>query len=63
MKENKASHHHHHGEHYSKRAGHNRKTKFQKLRRIIGNILFAVLSILATLIILFIIYDHWKGAF
>ena len=63
MEENMIRHHHHHGEHHSNRAGHNRRTKSQKLRRIYGNILFGVLSILAALIVLFIIYDHWKGAF
>lgn len=55
--------HHHHGEHYSQRAGHNRRTKSQKLRRFWGNLLFAFLSIIALLIILFIAYDHWVGVF
>ncbi len=59
-------HHHHHHEdaqHHSKRAGQNRKTKTQIRRKVLGNLLFTILSILAILILLVIAYDHWIGLF
>ena len=71
--EERHHHHHHrdgseqrssgHKEHYSRRAGHNRHTKSQIRRRMIGRILFLILSLIALAIILFIIYDHYFGAF
>lgn len=71
--EERHHHHHHrdgseqrssgHKEHYSRRAGHNRHTRSQIRRRIIGRFLFIVLSLIALAIVLFIIYDHYFGAF
>lgn len=49
--------------HYSTRAGHNRTTSSQKKRALYGNIIFTILSILAALIVAFIIYDHCEGLF
>lgn len=53
----------HHHEHYSNRSGHNRITNSQKKRRIIGRILFCILSIIAAIIIAIIVYDHVFGLF
>ena len=73
--ETEGRHHHHHHrdgseqrssgrkEHYSRRAGQNRHTRSQIRRRMIGRILFLILSLIALAIILFIIYDHYFGAF
>lgn len=73
--ETEGRHHHHHHrdgseqrssgrkEHYSRRTGQNRHTRSQIRRRMIGRILFLILSLIALAIILFIIYDHYFGAF
>lgn len=71
--EERHHHHHHrdgseqrssgHKEHYSRRTGHNRHTRSQIRRRIIGRLLFSFLCLIALAIILFIIYDHYFGAF
>ena len=64
-----SAHHHHHEQHnggavhHSQRAGHNRRTKTQIRRKVLGNILFVGLSIIAIAIILIIAYDHWFGLF
>lgn len=74
METEERHHHHHHRDgseqrssgrkkHYSRRAGHNRHTKSQIRRRMTGRILFLILSLIALAIILFIIYDHYFGAF
>lgn len=74
METEERHHHHHHRDgseqrsrgrkkHYSRRARHNRHTKSQIRRRMIGRILFLILSLIAIAIILFIIYDHYFGAF
>lgn len=60
-----AHHHEHHHEHahHSNRSGHNRITSSQKTRKRIADTLFTFLSIIATLIVLIILYDKWKGLF
>ena len=74
METEERHHHHHHRDgseqrssghkvHYSRRAGQNRHTRSQIRRRMIGRILFFILSLIALAIVLFIIYDHYFGAF
>lgn len=48
-----------HVEHYSQRAGQNRETKSQKKERIVGNVITTVLSLIATAIVGFIIWDQY----
>ena len=65
METEERHHHHHHRdgseqrssgrkEHYSRRAGQNRHTRSQIRRRMIGRILFLLLSLIALAIVLFI---------
>ncbi len=56
-------HHHHHEEFedFERRSGRNRRTHNQKRRKLIANILFAVLSVIATAIIAFCIYIKLYG--
>ena len=74
METEERHHNHHHSNasegrskdhkvHHSRRAGYNRHTKTQIRRRIIGKVLFVMLSAIALAIVLFIIYDHYFGAF
>lgn len=54
---------HPNGEHYSNRAGHNRQTKSQKRRRLLSNLLFIFLSIIALVVIAINLYDDFVGLF
>lgn len=56
-------HVHHEHVHHSSRSGHNRITSSQRKRKKIADALFTFLSIIATLMVLFILYDKWKGVF
>ena len=51
----------HHTEHYSQRAGHNRKTMSQKRREMLSHILFTILSIIAVAIIAFNVWATLQG--
>ena len=51
----------HHKEHYSQRAGRNRKTKGQKRMEMLSHILFIFLSIVAVAIIAFNVWAGLQG--
>lgn len=61
MKDQRTEEHPHLHVHHSQRAGHNRVTPTQKRRKIISNILFTVLCIIAIAIVTFIIWDKLVG--